>query len=182
MMTHIGSRRLAGCMLIVCTATFVGCIPSFGSRRSYAIPNTYPLGSTVRDHWHQQEMNGEAGDFVVHRHEFVNNTAELNCAGKDHVMELAARMRSNPFPVLIERSENNSDPEVDLLRRNIVAQILNDHGNADAAYRVVVAPPYNKHMSGVEAEPDFYRFIMSRGNGNNNGGNGNSGGGVGGGF
>ena len=91
-----------------------------GGRRSFAIPNTYPLGSTVRAHYHQMEMNGEAVDFCINRVHFVFNTAELTCDGKDHVMEIAARMRSNPFPVMVERSENNSDPELDQHRRNTV--------------------------------------------------------------
>jgi hypothetical protein len=53
------------------------------------------------------ETNGEAADFIIHRHEFVGKTAELTSDGKDHILELAARMRSTPFPVLIERGENN---------------------------------------------------------------------------
>jgi uncharacterized membrane protein YgcG len=151
--------------------------PSCTDRRSFAIPNTYPLGSTVRSHYHQMEMNGEAADFIIRRHEFVRNTAELNCSGKDHVMEIAARMRSAPFPVLVERSENNSDPELDQLRRNIVTQILSDFGNPDAATRCIVAPDYNKHLNGMEAEPDWYRWIGIRSGGLNNG---FGGGGIGG--
>lgn len=175
------STRMALSLLLIFAS--VGCcgIPSLGSRRSFAIPNTYPLGSTVRDHYHQMEMNGEASDFIIHRHEFVRNTAELNSAGKDHVMEIAARMRSNPFPVLVERSENNSDPELDQLRRNIVTQILTDFGNGDAANRCVVSMPYNKHLNGMEAEPDWYRWIGIRGGQNNNFNNGGGGGGFGGG-
>lgn len=170
------STKLASSLLLI--SVVAGCyLPSFGSKRSFAIPNTYPLGSTVRDHYHQMEMNGEASDFVIHRHEFVRNTAELNCAGKDHVMEIAARMRSNPFPVLVERSENNSDPELDQLRRNIVTQILTDFGNGDASNRCVVATPYNKHLNGMEAEPDWYRWIGIRGGLNNNNNNGGGGGG-----
>lgn len=182
------STKLALSLLLISVVAGC-CLPSFGSKRSFAIPNTYPLGSTVRDHYHQMEMNGEASDFVIHRHEFVRNTAELNCAGKDHVMEIAARMRSNPFPVLVERSENNSDPELDQLRRNIVTQILTDFGNGDASTRCVVATPYNKHLNGMEAEPDWYRWIGTRGglnnnnsNNNNAGGGGFGGGGAGGGF
>lgn len=184
----IRNRSTSMALSLLLIFVSVGCcgIPSLGSRRSFAIPNTYPLGSTVRDHYHQMEMNGEASDFIIHRHEFVRNTAELNSAGKDHVMEIAARMRSNPFPVLVERSENNSDPELDQLRRNIVTQILTDFGNSDAANRCVVSMPYNKHLNGMEAEPDWYRWIGIRGgqgnNLNNGGGFGGGGGGFGGGF
>ena len=175
--------KLATCLLLF--SALSGCyLPTFGSRRSFAIPNTYPLGSTLRDHYHQMEMNAEASDFILHRYEFVRNSAELNCSGKDHVMEIAARMRSCPFPVLVERSENNSDPELDQLRRNIVTQILSDHGNADAPQRCVVATPYNKHLNGTEAESDWYRWVGIRGGGQNNNNNNNNnagGGGFGGG-
>lgn len=177
-MTGIRMTKFALSLLLISATTGCCGIPTFGSRRSFAIPNTYPLGSTVRDHYHQMEMNGEASDFIIHRHEFVRNTAELNSAGKDHVMEIAARMRNCPFPVLIERSENNSDPELDQLRRNIVAQILSDFGNADASYRCVVSEPYSKSLNGMEAEPDWYRWIGIRAGGL--GGNlGGAGGGTG---
>lgn len=183
MATRINSRFAATCLLGVAAAAATGCIPSFGSKRSFAIPNTYPLGSTVRDHYHQMEMNGEAGDFILYRVHFIYNTAELTTDGKDHLMDIAARMRSAPFPVVVERSENNSDPELDQHRRNIVAQILADFGNPDAAHRVVVGTPYEKPEYGMEAEGDYYRFIGTRGFGQSNfgGGGGGGGGGFGGG-
>ena len=86
------STKLAASLLLISAAA--GCyLPSFGAKRSFAIPNTYPLGSTVRDHYHQMEMNGEASDFVIHRHEFIQSTGELNQHGLDHLQEIAARMR-----------------------------------------------------------------------------------------
>ena len=45
------SPKLAISLLLI--SAVAGCyLPSFGPRRSFAIPNTYPLGSTVRDHYH----------------------------------------------------------------------------------------------------------------------------------
>jgi hypothetical protein len=135
------------------------------------------------------QANAEAADFIFHRHEFVGNTAELAPRGKDHIAEVAARMRSAPFPVIIERTENNADPELDAFRRDLVAQILTDFGNPDAQQRTIVSPAYGKGINSREAEVDYYRFIYTRGgfgNFGNNFGNGfgNSGGagGFGGGF
>ncbi len=185
MTTHNSSLRLALSLVLVLTLGVTGCcwpVPSCGAKRSFAIPNTYPIGSTVRAHYHTMETNGEAGEFVVHRNEFVNNTAELNCDGKDHVMELAARMGSTPFPVLVERSENNSDPELDQLRRDTITQILCDFGNPDAVSRVVVSTAYNKAQNSQEGEMDYYRFIFSRGGSGGGGSGGGGGGGSGGGF
>lgn len=150
--------------------------------RSNAIPDTFPLGSINRAHYHTMETNGEAGDFVLHRYEFKGNTAELTPYGRDHIMEIGARMRSAPFPVLIERSLNNSDPELDALRRQIVARILTDFGNQDADQRTIVSQPYAKGINSFEGESMYYQYLSSqRGNqfGGNNGGNaGGAGGGT----
>src|SRR5690606_9879371 len=118
--------------------------PGFGwcHRRSGAIPDTLPLGSTVQSHYQVMETNGEAMDFIIHQHEFLGETAQLTQDGKDHILEIAARMRSAPFPVVIERTWNNADPELDGHRRNLVAQVLTDLGNPDAQQRTVVATSY----------------------------------------
>ena len=110
-----GLFGLSGCLKP--TIQFVP--TTLSMRRPLAIPDTYPLGSQVRAAYHTMEMNGEAMDFVIHRFEFVGNTAELNGFGLDHLLEIAARARSTPFPILIERSWNNADPELDQHRRQM---------------------------------------------------------------
>lgn len=144
-----------------------------------AIPDTYPLGSVVRAHYHAMHTNGEASDFIINRHEFVDSSAVLTPDGKDHLLEIAARMRSAPFPVLIERGDNNSDPELDQHRRQIIVQVLTDLGNQDAEQRTIVSPAYAKGINSREAETDYYRFIYTRGF-NNFGQFGNNGGQFGG--
>lgn len=151
--------------------------------RSNAIPERLPLGSVNRAHWHTQEANGEAADFIFHRNDFVGNTAELTPDAKDRILEVGARMRSAPFPVLVEREKNNSDPELDAARRDIVAAVLYDLGNPDADQRTIVAPAYGHGLNSTEAASDYYRFIYSRGGfgtaGAGNTGFGGAGGGVG---
>ena len=149
--------------------------------RSGAIPDRYPIGNVMREHFHVMQTNAEASDFVLHLHEFVNDTIELTPDGKDHILEIAARMRSAPFPVLVERSENNSHPELDAERRYAVASVLGNLGNADADQRTFVSLPYGPGQRSQESEVDYYRYIYSRNGGNNNG-NGNNAGGGGGGF
>ncbi len=176
-----------------CGWSLYGCLTNFETKlfsrcyqRSGAIPDTLPLGSTVRTHYQVMETNAEAVDFIINLNDFVGETAELTPDGKDHILEIAARMRSAPFPVIVERSMNNSNPELDLARRNLIALILCDLGNPDAQQRTVVATPYGPGYLGVEAETMYYRHIMSNGgNGNNNsfgGGFSSYGGGSGGGF
>ena len=189
-MTQLPSQRMRLSLLAATTLALIGCMrptiawtPSWlASRRSLAIPEQYPLGSVNRAHYHTMQTNGEATDFIIHRNEFVGSSAELTFDGKDHIVEIAARMRSAPFPVLVERSENNSDPELDQKRRNLIAKILIDFGNPDANQRTVVSPAYGKGINSREAEIEYYRFISTRGRGNGNSQNGNSfGGGFGGG-
>ncbi|MDP1796276.1 MAG: hypothetical protein Q8K78_02285, partial [Planctomycetaceae bacterium] len=115
---------------------------SFCSQRSLAIQEEYPVGAVERAHFHQMQTNGEAADFILHRKDFVLSSAELTPDGKDKILEIAARMRSAPFPVIVERSENNSDPELDAHRRALIAQILTDCGNPDANNRTFVSPAY----------------------------------------
>jgi hypothetical protein len=131
--------------------------------RSHSIPDRYPLGSVNRAHYHAMQTNAEASDFVLHRNDFVGETAELTHDGKAHAFEIAARMRSAPFPVLVEQSENNSAPQLDADRRATVAQVLSGLGNGDAEQRVIVANAYDKAISSYEGQFDYYRWIWSRG-------------------
>jgi hypothetical protein len=160
----------------------------FCHRRSGAIPQTLPLGSTVRSHYQVMQTNAEASDFIIYQHEFMGETAQLTPDGKDHILEIAARMRSAPFPVLIERTWNNADPELDAHRRNLVAQILTDLGNPDAQQRTVVATSYGPGYNDLQAEPMYFQHVLSGGTygsgyglyGNNFGTFGGFGGGAGG--
>lgn len=145
-----------------------------------AVPDILPLGAVTRAHWHMQETNGEAADFVIYRNEFVDNSSELTPYGRDHIAEIAARMPSAPFPVLVQRSMNNADPELDHIRRDIVVRVLTDLGNPDADQRTVVSQPYSNGINSMEAEQDYGQFRNIRGF-NRGGAGGGAGGGFGGG-
>ncbi|MGD9855858.1 MAG: hypothetical protein AB7U20_13010 [Planctomycetaceae bacterium] len=135
----------------------------------------------MRAHYQVMETNGEASDFIFHRHDFVGQTAQLTPDGRDKILEIAVRMKSAPFPVLVERSENNCDPELDMLRRNLVAQILTEYGVPDADCRTVVSPAYGRGYNAIEAEPTYYRHLLPGGNFNNGFGGGYGNGAFGGG-
>lgn len=162
-----------------CCSLFYSCL--FG-RRSNAIPDVLPLGSTVRAHYEQMQTNGEAVDFVINEVDFVRESAALTPNGRDHILEIAARMPSSPFPVVIERTRNNADPELDAIRQQLVVQVLSDLGSPDANSRVFIATPYGPGYTGREAEQTYFQHIRQGGNNNfNNGGNNGGGGGFGGG-
>jgi|SRR5436190_3312670 len=149
-------------------------------RPSNAVPDTFPLGKVSEAWYYEMETNAEAVDFVIHDLDFVGQTTELTSDGKDHVMEIAARMRAQPFPVIVERFPNNADPELDLARRNMIAQILGDFGNPDAQQRVVVAPSYTPGYTSRQAQATYWRHTLTNSAGNANGNNFGGGGGFGG--
>ena len=169
------------CLLVGSSFFPSGCVCETLTSHDLAVPEVYPLGSTVRAHYHTMQANGEAVDFIIHRHEFKGKTAELTPAGKDHVLEIAARMRSAPFPVVVERSFNNSDPEIDVYRRNLVSRILADAGNPDAEQRTYISTAYGKARNSSEREGEYYQFIGGGFNNFGNFGGGFGGGGFGGG-
>lgn len=173
-----------GCGGGCCGGLFGGLRGRF-AHRSLAIPDEYPVGAVERAHFHQMQTNAEAADFILYQKDFVGQTAELTPDGKDKILEIAARMRSTPFPVIVERSWNNSDPELDAYRRDLVAMILSDKGNPDANNRTFVSPSYGPGKQSLEAAPEYYMFTYSglgqNGNGFGGGGGGFGGGGFGGG-
>jgi hypothetical protein len=130
------------------------------------------------------QTNAEAMDFVLFQKDFVLDSAELTPDGKDKILEIAARMRSAPFPVIVERTWNNADPELDAHRRAIVAQILNDLGNTDANNRTFVSNAYGPGKTSLEGAPEYYQHVYmgSQINQFGNGGFGGGGGGGAGGF
>lgn len=107
------------------------------------VPDRFPLGSVNRAHYQTMEANAEAADFILHRNEFVGDSAELTPYGKDHILEIAARARSAPFPIIVERSENNAMPTIDDQRRAAISQFLVARGVNDALDRTIIAPAYH---------------------------------------
>ena len=180
---HSTRFRLAAGLLLAATA--VGGCGRIRTETRNKIPERYPLGSVNRAHYHTMQANSEATDFIFNLNEFVGETAELSPDAKDHILEVGARMRSAPFPVIVERSWNNANPELDAERRNVIARTLADLGNGDADQRTFVATPYDRGLNSFEGEIDYYRNFGMRGttfgNGNGNGGFGGFGGGGGGG-
>jgi hypothetical protein len=128
------------CLLLSLVGIACGCESCTPSR--CGVPDRYPLGSVNRAHYQTMEANAEAADFILHRNEFVGETPDLTPYGKDHILEIAARARSAPFPIIVERSEHNATPAVDDRRRAAVSQFLVEHGVNDALERTVVAPAY----------------------------------------
>jgi uncharacterized membrane protein YgcG len=181
-------RRVATAFLL---ASLAGCCNpcggggcrffNFPNHDRNMIPNVFPLGSVMRAHIHSEQTNAEASDMIFNLVHFTGETAHLTPDGKDHLMEVAARMRSTPFPVLVERTPNNANPQLDAERRVVVARYLADLGNPDSDQRTLVATPYSRGVNSYEGEADYYTNFNFRG-GNNFGNNSTGSNGFGGGF
>lgn len=151
--SRIRFEILAGLACLCCGCG--ACADHCGSSpNAAAIPDRYPLGAVNRAHYHTMETNGEAADFILHQNEFVGNTADLTSTGKDHILEVAARARCVPFPIIIERSEYNASPELDEQRRRIISQVLLDCGILDAHQRTFVAPAYGPGLTSHVGEDE----------------------------
>lgn len=147
-----------------------------------------PIGSTIDPMFQMQERNAEASDFVIHEHEFVGATTELNDAGRDHLSKIAARVAMNDFPVLVVQSQISArdrdkyhfpvrrNEALDLERRTQVVALLAAMGVPDADSRVVISRYYGPGFQSFEAERAYFRGF------GNAGGGGQGGGGGGGGF
>jgi hypothetical protein len=155
---HLQEQTLLerACLLTAMAVLCCGCDSCWPSR--CGVPDRYPLGSVNRAHYQTMEANAEAADFILHRNEFVGETTELTPYGKDHILEIAARARCAPFPILVERSENNSNPTLDDRRRSTLAQALVGKGVTDAQERTIIAPAYGKGFTGAEAEANYSRW------------------------
>jgi hypothetical protein len=158
-------RRLllvsAGAILVIAS----GCQ---GWRHHYFDPTPAPLGALSDPVFQNQIANAERSDFVVYQHEFQGQTEMLNTFGKDHVKQIAYRLRSGQdAQVLVERSMMSAregtefgyrvhpDPELDMRRRDIVVRSLLAMGVADADQRVVVAPALTPGFTADEAESAY---------------------------
>jgi hypothetical protein len=157
-------------------ATLVGCHHgddcfSWGRhRKSYPGPpadRPFPVGQVTDAHWETQQTNAEAADFLFYDHEFRYDTksrvdtAELAPGGKKHLMQVALRLEHVPFPVVIEQSPNNSRPELDQARRQMIIEQLARLGVENVEERVVVANAFPEGYTGMEAENAYYNVLSN---------------------
>lgn len=116
----------------------------------------FPHGQVSDSFWETQQTNAEAADFILHDHEFVQNSALLTPGAKRHLESVALRLEHAPFPVVIERSEFGARPEMDEARRRMVVEQLARIGVTNAEARVVVAHSFAPGITAIEGERAYY--------------------------
>jgi len=144
-------------------------------RALYQPPPPQQVLGTKSDHiWQIQERNAEASDFLIYMHEFQEDTARLNMAGRDHIKQIAYRLtQGQEFPIVVERSMTtpredtrrkypiHPSPKLDRERREIVVRLLTEMGIADAERRVFVGPATVPGQEAEDAERVYRRGILS---------------------
>jgi hypothetical protein len=117
-----------------------------------------PVGTHARRIFDTQAAKAEADDFVIYRHEWANAGKELNGYGRYHLQQIAQRLPSVPFPVLIQIDK---DQQLNEARRQVVVQFLVQAGITDAEVRVLVGFPEAEGLNGEEAERMYQQSIWS---------------------
>jgi hypothetical protein len=147
-----------------------GCAPSHGAhaakekpldRGSLLHPATWPeapLGNSVALHTETQIANAMAGRMVLHDYDFVPGTAELNDRGRDRVLQIAALLPHNRFPVVVERLPRA--PELAEGRRLTVLNALAVSAGRVPPERVVGGPSPSYPLQGPEAERVYFNLLQ----------------------
>jgi hypothetical protein len=136
----------------------------------------FPVGQVTDAHWETQQTNAEASDFVFFEHEFVKDQAALAPGGKRHLEQLALRLDHVPFPVVIEQTPYNKNPQLDAARRKLIVENLARLGMPNTDSRVVIANAFPEGRTSIEAQGTYFRGILMNGMGGGGMGGGGGGG------
>lgn len=110
--------------------------------------NEWPLGRAVYAHANTQVTNGNAARMVFYDYDFVSDGDQLNLRGQDKLTAIAARLPTNFFPIIIERTPQN--PGLDQARRLAILNQLSSGSFPVPAERVVIGRPIANGMRGID--------------------------------
>ena len=162
----LSTRRDLLCWLIGGTLSLGGCHSTYKP----SVDPPFALGQVTDAFWDTQQTNAEAADFIFYDHEFRGETVELTPAGRDHLLQVAARLAHVPFPVVIERYENNYKPSLDCQRRLAILAGLAQLGVTGVDQRVVIAPAFAPGLTSDEAQLAYSQSLIGGSRGFSGGG------------
>jgi hypothetical protein len=158
LITVVGLALLAGCHWC---RRGDDCPPGGKGHRLPLVDRPFPVGQVSDSFWETQQTNAEAADFIFYDHEFRGNTAELAPGARRHLEQVALRLAHVPFPVVIEQSPHNKQPQVDEARRRAIVEHLARMGVADCHDRVIIAGAFPEGLTAQEAEGAYYGGVLS---------------------
>jgi hypothetical protein len=113
----------------------IGCYPWKTSQEA-VLPS--PNGTFTHQLLDSQAAKAEADDFVIYKNEWYLEGKTLGPFGTYHLAEIAKRLPSVPFPVVIQPA---ADPALNEVRRQAIVTCLLNNGSPDADHRVIIAYP-----------------------------------------
>jgi hypothetical protein len=137
------------------------CAPGGKGHQLPLVDRPFPVGQVSDSFWETQQTNAEAADFIFYDHEFRGNTAELAPGAKKHLEQVALRLSHVPFPVVVEQSPHNKQPQVDQARRQTIVLALARMGVLDVENRVIVANAFPEGLTAQEAEGAYYGGVLT---------------------
>jgi hypothetical protein len=111
--------------------------------------NEWPLGSSIYAHGRVQVNNGNASRMIFYRYDFEDGSAQLNVRGRDKLAKVAALLPATFYPVVIERTP--WAPGLAVERRSVLLSQLSGPRFAVPPERVLIGPPIDTGLTGVEA-------------------------------
>jgi hypothetical protein len=117
-----------------------------------------PVGTYLHKFIDLQAAKAEADDFVIYNYEWYLGGRDLGPFGRYHLNEIARRLPSVPFPVVVEPS---LDVELNEARRQVIVDYLALYGVPNPQDRVILAFPQAGGLYGEEAVIMSYRFYST---------------------
>ncbi len=109
---------------------------------------TVPLGTYDQSIYAKQVVEADKDDFVIYLEEWALDGSGLGPYGTQHLAEIAQRIASVNYPIVIETSRN---AEVDAAHRKFILEYLGEQKVAIRESRVVVGLPTAFGTPGDEA-------------------------------
>ncbi len=116
------------------------------------VPNPYeepPLGSQVFAIMNTQVRNNDATRQVLNHYDFVDDSDQLNYAGKRKLMRIAQGAQTNFAPIVVESTPRQ--PGLDHQRRERLTQEIVALGLPIPAERVIVGQSHQQGLRGPDA-------------------------------
>jgi hypothetical protein len=116
-----------------------------------------PTGTHTHEIFDLQAQKAEADDFVIYKNEWFNAGTKLGPYGDYHLDQIAKRLPTVPFPVVIQPE---ADPGLNQARLEVIITCLANKEIPDADHRVIIAYPQAEGLFGeCEAESAFLRML-----------------------
>lgn len=116
------------------------------------VPNPFeapPLGARTFEIMNTQVKNHDATRQVLNHYDFIDDSAELNYAGKRKLMRIAQGSQTNFAPIVVEATPRQ--PGLDQSRRQRLTQEIASLGLPIPSERVIVGLSHQQGLRGPEA-------------------------------